>query len=284
MPAIEVSHVSVAFNGARVLDGLSLSVDAGRWVCLIGPNGAGKTTLLRSILGLVDHSGEISIDGVPLEKLRRRELSKRIAVVPQKPVIPAAMTVTDYTLMGRTPYISYLGTETRGDLEIVRGVFEQLDLGSLAKRALGTLSGGELQRVILARALAQQAPVLLLDEPTSGLDVGHQQQVLELVESLRIENRLTILSAMHDLTLAGQFADELLLLASGRAVVSGPARIVLTEGAIRRHYGAEVRVLEDDDGAIVVIPVRPARGEPSREMTGRSRAEDPPITLPPKQL
>ena len=135
-------------------------------------------------------------------------------------------------------------------------MLDHLDLAAFAGRRLDSLSGGERQRVVLARALAQQAPVLLLDEPTTGLDVGHQQQVLELVDTLRDDLDLTVVSAMHDLTLAGQFADQLVLLDGGRVAAAGPAREVLTERVIAQHYHASVRVLEDPAGGIVVVPVR----------------------------
>jgi iron complex transport system ATP-binding protein len=169
------------------------------------------------------------------------------------------MTVTDYLLMGRTPYIPYLGTESQQDIDVIGRVLADLELDDLRDRALGSLSGGELQRVVLGRALAQEAPVLLLDEPTSALDVGHQQQVLELVDSLRHDNELTVISAMHDLTLAGQFADSLVLLDAGRAVATGSAADVLTETAITRHYGASVRVIPDGNGGVLVVPTRTTR-------------------------
>jgi iron complex transport system ATP-binding protein len=165
------------------------------------------------------------------------------------------MTVTDYVLMGRTPYISYLGSEGSTDVRVVADALDRLELGELADRALETLSGGELQRALLARALVQEAPVLLLDEPTAALDVGHQQQALELVDQLRAERSLTVLSAMHDLTLAAQFAEELALLDRGAVVAFGPPRAVLHEDAIRTHFGASVRVVDDENG-IVVIPTR----------------------------
>ena len=257
--AIEVRGVSVTFNGTPAVADMTLVTEIGSWVCLIGPNGAGKTTLLRALAGLVPHTGSISLNGTGVEGLSRRELSRRIAVVPQNPVIPLGMTVVDYVLMGRTPYISYLGMESGSDRRVAASVLEQLDLTGFARRELASLSGGELQRVILGKALAQQASILLLDEPTSALDVGHQQQVLELVEDLRREHDLTVVSAMHDLTLAGQFADRLVLLDGGRAIAAGSARDVLTEHAIRTHYGAEVRVIHDPDGAVVVVPRRAAR-------------------------
>jgi iron complex transport system ATP-binding protein len=259
MTAVELTRVSVALDGRPVLRELSLRIPGGSRLGLIGPNGSGKTTLLRAIAGLVGHQGEIRLGGTAAANLSRRELARRIALVPQNPSAPAGFTVTDYVLLGRTPWIPHLGTESRRDLKIVGSVLDQLDLTGLAARRLDSLSGGERQRAVLARALAQQAPVLLLDEPTTGLDVGHQQQLLELVDSLRDDLELTVVSAMHDLTLAGQFADHLVLLDGGRVAAAGPARAVLTERVISQHYHASVRVLEDPGGGIVVVPVRPAR-------------------------
>ena len=256
MSAIELRGVSVDLDGRPVLRGLDLVVPGGARLGLIGPNGSGKTTLLRTVAGLVPHRGELRVGDAPPGSLSRRELARRIALVPQNPAVPAGITVADYVLLGRTPYIPYLGSESRRDLAIVADVLDHLDLGAFAGRALDSLSGGERQRAVLARALAQQAPVLLLDEPTTGLDVGHQLQVLELVDSLRRDLELTVVSAMHDLTLAGQFADQLVLLDGGRVAAAGHTRAVLTEEVIARHYHASVRVLEDPGGGIVVVPVR----------------------------
>jgi iron complex transport system ATP-binding protein len=257
--AIELRGVSVVLDGRPVLADLTLTIPSGARLGLIGPNGSGKTTLLRTVAGLVRHQGEIRIGNTPPGALTRRELARRIALVPQQPVVPAGTTVSDYVLMGRSPYIPYFATESRRDLDIVASVLDHLDLNAFAERRLDSLSGGERQRAVLARALAQQAPVLLLDEPTTGLDVGHQQQVLELVDTLRDDLDLTVVSAMHDLTLAGQFADQLVLLDGGRVAAAGPTPTVLTEQVISRHYHASVRVLEDPGGGVVVIPVRPDR-------------------------
>jgi cobalamin transport system ATP-binding protein len=256
MTGVELRGVSVDLDGRPVLHDLDLTVAAGARLGLIGPNGSGKTTLLRAVAGLVPSRGRIRVGDAPPGRLHRRELARRVALVPQSPAVPAGMTVTDYVLLGRTPYIPYLGSETRRDLAIVAEVLDHLDLGDFAGRALDSLSGGERQRAVLARALAQQAPVLLLDEPTTGLDVGHQQQVLELVDTLRRDLELTVVSAMHDLTLAGQFADQLVLLDGGRVAAAGPARAVLTEEVIARHYHASVRVIENPGGGVVVVPVR----------------------------
>jgi len=256
MTAVEVKGVSVALDGRPVLTDLHLVIAGGSRLGLIGPNGSGKTTLLRAIAGLIPYQGEIRVGVAAGGGLSRRELARRIAMVPQNPVVPAGITVTEYVLLGRTPYIPTFGTESRRDLAIVASVLDHLDLTGLATRRLDSISGGERQRAVLARALAQQAPVLLLDEPTTGLDVGHQQQVLELVDTLRDDLDLTVVSAMHDLTLAGQFADQLVLLDGGRVAAAGPPATVLTEEVISRHYHASVRVLEDPGGGIVVIPVR----------------------------
>jgi iron complex transport system ATP-binding protein len=248
---IELEDVSASLDGRRVVDSVSLAAGDGEWLTLLGANGAGKSTLLRAIAGLVRAEGSIRVGGDEIGSLRRRELARRVAVVPQAPVVPNAMTVAEYVLLGRSPFVSYAGSESRHDLEVARAALRRLDLVEFAERDLSSLSGGERQRAILARALAQEARVLLLDEPTTALDAGRQQQVLELVDELRVEQGLTVLSAMHDLTLAGQYAGRVVLLAHGRVVAQGQAGEVLTVETIAEHYGAVVRIL---DGA--VVPVR----------------------------
>jgi iron complex transport system ATP-binding protein len=198
------------------------------------------------------------VSGRAIRTLSTRQRSQGIALVPQNPVVPPAMTALDYVMLGRTPHIPLFGVEGREDMAVVAGVLEQLELSALADRRLETLSGGELQRVLLARALAQAAPVLLLDEPTTALDVGHQQEVLDLVDDLRATRGLTVLATMHDLTVAGQYADRLTMLAGGRVVAAGSPEDVLTEANVAQYYGARVRVLHEA-GGIVVLPVRNVR-------------------------
>ncbi|MFD0823511.1 ABC transporter ATP-binding protein [Micromonospora zhanjiangensis] len=246
----------VTLGGVPVLAGVDLTVAAGEWVTVIGPNGAGKTTLLRVVGGLLTATaGSVALFGTPGGQLRRRERARVVATVAQSPVVPPGMTVFDYALLGRTPYIAPLGRESAADLTAVRGVLDLLYLARFADRALGTLSGGERQRVFLARALAQGATLLLLDEPTSALDIGHQQEVLELVDRLRREHGLTVLATMHDLSVAGEYADRLVLLDGGRVVAAGPPRAVLTEELLAVHYRARVRVINGGHGPLVV-PVR----------------------------
>ena len=272
MSAIELDRLSVSLGGVRVLHELSASVADGEWVAVIGPNGAGKTTLLRSIASLAAYEGRIELLGDDLARLPHRERARRVALVAQIPTMPAEMSVREYALLGRTPYIGYLGTERRGDHDAVDAALERLELTALAGRRLGSLSGGERQRAVLARALAQDAPLLLLDEPTSALDVGRQQQALEIVDDLRATEGLTVLSAMHDLTLAGQYADRLLLLDRGRIVADGTAREVLTRALIAEHYQAEVQIVGDPESGLVVVPVRGASGTPRTGPRGGSRA------------
>jgi iron complex transport system ATP-binding protein len=256
MTALALDRVSVTLGGACVVSGLSAHVEDGEWVALIGPNGAGKTTALRAVAGLVGYEGSVRVCGDSGRALPRKELARRVALVPQVPVLPGDITVREYVLLGRTPHLGYFGSEGQADQIAADAALGQLDLTDLALRRLDTLSGGERQRATLARALAQDAPILLLDEPTAALDVGRQQQVLELVDALRASRGLTVLSTMHDLTLAGQYADRLLLLDGGRLVAAGTAEDVLTRALITEHYGAEVEVVDAPGSGFIVVPVR----------------------------
>jgi iron complex transport system ATP-binding protein len=253
---IELKDLSVTLDGKPILHGIDLSVGEGSWVSVIGPNGSGKTTLLRAVAGLVPYSGEVTISGVPAGSMARREIARTVAYLPQDPVSPPEMTVIEYVLLGRTPHIPYLGSEGRADRALASSVLEQTGLELFSRRRLGTLSGGERQRAVVARALAQEARILLLDEPTTGMDIGHQQQTLELVDSLRAALGLTVLSAIHDLTLAGQFSERLLLIDAGHVCAIGAPGTVLTEELLLKHYGVAVKILAGPGGRVAVIPLR----------------------------
>ncbi len=259
MSAIGLHGVSVALGGHPVLHGIDLDIAQGEWVALIGPNGAGKTTMLRSVARLVPFSGAIELDGRDTSELSRTELARLLAVVPQEPATPPWMTVGEYVLLGRTPHLGPLAKEGHRDRGAAAEALARLDLLGYAERRLGTLSGGEKQRVVVARALAQEAPIVLLDEPTASLDIGHQQQALELLDALRAESGLTLVAAMHDLTLAAQYADRMVLLDDGRVVADGGPADVLTEHLIARHYDASIEVVSID-GRIAVVPTRPTAG------------------------
>ena len=259
-PRLEVRSLGVELGGVDVLAGVTLAVDPGGWLTVLGPNGAGKSTFLRAVAGVVAARGSVWSDGEELHRLGRRARARRVALVPQEPTFPPSMTVGAYALLGRTAHLGLLGRERRADLAVVEEVLGRLGLRGLADRPVAALSGGERQRVAIARALAQDASLLLLDEPTSSLDVGHQLEVLELVDELRRERGLTVVAAMHDLTLAAQFADAVALLEAGRLVMAGTPEDVLTERTLSRYYRAKVRVVRDGD-LLLVVPDR--RGGPT---------------------
>jgi iron complex transport system ATP-binding protein len=252
---IDVVDATIRLAGDRVVAGVDLRVPSGTWTMLIGPNGAGKSTLLRAVAGLVGRTGTIRIGGRDPSAVGARARARLLALVPQVPLLPPEMTVTEYTRLGRTAHLGFLGRAGDRDADIAREALTRMGLGELEFRPLSTMSGGERQRAVLARALAQEAPVLLLDEPTTALDLGRQQDVLDLVATLQAERGLTVLGAMHDLTLAGQYADRLALLDGGRLVAHGPPERVLVEALIARHYRARVRV-GAVDGAPVVLPAK----------------------------
>lgn len=256
MASLTFTDLGVAYGGVTALANFSDTVKPGEWLCLIGPNGAGKSSLLRATAGLVPHLGQIFVDGSPLNIRSPKRRAQIVAYVPQSPVLPDDMCVREYVVLGRNPYIPHFGRETKSDWEIVDDVLARLDLGTFSGRQLATLSGGERQRVVIARAVAQEAPILLLDEPTSALDIGHQQQALELVDRLRREHGLTVVSAMHDLTLAGLYSDRLCLFHQGYRVAHGTASEVLKAETLAEFYGVSVRVIHDADGTVVVVPSR----------------------------
>ena len=251
---IELHDLSVSFDGVYAVRGVSTSVEKGEWVVLIGPNGAGKTSALRALCGLLPFEGRVLLDGRDTSTLGRRDVARLAAFVPQSPETPSELTVGEYVLLGRTPHIGYLATEGRADRIAAERALERLELVEFSERPLGSLSGGELQRAVIARALAQESQILLLDEPTTSLDLGRQQQALELIDSLRADG-LTVVSTMHDLTLAGQYANRLLLLDRGSIVADGVAGDVLSESNLASYYGAQVRIVRDEDG-IFVLPLR----------------------------
>jgi iron complex transport system ATP-binding protein len=258
MSALVAKDVCVTLGGRLVVDHVSLRLDRGEWLGVIGPNGAGKSSLLKAIAGVVRSQGRIEIGGAAAEGMPLRDRARQVAMVAQNPIVPEAITVAEYALLGRTPHLGRFAMESRKDVELVVETLVALDIDHLAARHVRTLSGGERQRAMIARVLVQDAPVLLLDEPTTALDVGHQQDVLELVDRLRRERGISVISTLHDLTLASRYADRLLLLVNGRTEAEGSAFDVLTDDHLSRFYGAQVRVLCVDDG-IVIVPRRPHR-------------------------
>lgn len=254
--ALAVRDLQVQVDGRTLLDGIDFDVAPGEWVAIIGPNGAGKSTLLRALVGAVRAEGSIELDGVSAGELKQRVRARKVAWVPQTPTIPSGMRVGDYVLLGRTPHLHPLATEGPADIDAVRRVLDELDMTDLAERTVMTLSGGERQRAIIARALVQESPLLLLDEPTTALDLGHQQEVLDLLDDLRSTGERALVTTMHDLNMAGQYPDRLILLADGRIAAEGRAREVITVNRVRDHYDAAVHVHITPAGSVVVLPDR----------------------------
>lgn len=256
MSALVVRELCVSYGAREVLRGVDLRVEPGEVVGLVGPNGCGKTTLLRAATRLAATSaGTVIVDGVPVERLSRRQLASSIAVVPQSPVLPTGYTALQIVLMGRTPRLSFLQQEGADDHRIAREALARVDAFELAQRPVDELSGGERQRVVLARALAQQAPVLLLDEPVANLDIGHQISVFQLLRELAERERLAVLVTIHELMLASLYCDRIELMSDGAIVAGGRPADVLTPERVAQAYGAKVIVL-DAPGvpAPVVVP------------------------------
>jgi iron complex transport system ATP-binding protein len=255
--AIEIENLSFAYGERRVLNGVSLRVGKGEMGGVLGPNGSGKTTLLKILCGILSAGGEAELNGRNIGSYNRREMSRLFAVVPQENAVNFPYTVTEIVLMGRASHHSPLSLEGQKDLAVARQSMELTETLSLADRYLHELSGGEKQRVIIARALAQQPEILLLDEPSAFLDLRHQVRILELVRRLNRERQLTIVAAMHDLNLAALFFPRLLLLRDGKIYRDGMPKNVLTVETIEEVYGIRVTVQQDPSGErpqVIICP------------------------------
>ena len=253
--AVECRDVVVERGGVPVVSGVDVDVEEGDWVAVVGPNGAGKTSLLHAVAGLLPATGRIRVAGLDPARASRRRMAQVVALMPQSPIVPVGVSVRDLVRLGRTPHLRRFGAESAADRAAVERTIRRLGLDELADRPAVELSGGELQRVVLGRALAQEPQVLLLDEPTSALDIGHQQAVLDLVNTLRVQDGLTVMAAMHDLTLAGHYGRRAMLLHAGRLVADGPPEAVLEPARLAKVYGARVEVLHRDAGP-AVLPLR----------------------------
>ncbi len=255
---LTIESLSVSYGPRRVLQQVSLELASGELLALLGPNGAGKSTLVRAVSGVVPvSSGLVRLDALDLLSLPPMARARSIAVVPQAVALPPAFTVWETVLLGRTPHLNFLGQVSPSDEELARRSLARVDALDLAERRVGELSGGEQQRVLLARALAQSTPVLLMDEPTAHLDLQHQVALMEMARTLAHQDGLTVLVALHDLNLAARYADRLALLVSGRISAVGPAAHVLTPQAIADAYGLQVQVIPHplDASIPLVLPL-----------------------------
>ena len=256
-PLLAACGIRVELDGATILRDVEVTVGRGEVVGLVGPNGAGKSTLLRVVTGMLrPAAGDVAVAGDALEALPRRELARRVAVVQQLPEAPSTMRVRDLVVLGRHPHLGLLARESLRDFDVAAEAMRRAGCDQFAERELGSLSGGERRRAFIARALAQEAPLLLLDEPTSNLDANAQVEILELVAELAAGGA-GVLLIVHDLTLAAAYCDRVVLLDRGAVVAEGAPSEVVTPEHVQRVYGGGVTVLPHPaSGAPVVIPSR----------------------------
>ncbi len=240
MNNMQIENISLSYNHHPVVQNLSFTLKPGELVGLIGPNGCGKTSIIKAISRILSlRSGNITLDGQDLEMISRGQLARLLGVVPQNPALPETFTVMEVVMLGRNPHLGLLRGESARDMNIAWWAMERTGLSALANRRIGELSGGEKQRVTIARILAQEPAVILLDEPTSNLDISHQIEILDLITGLCREKKLAVLVTLHDLNLAAQYCDRLILLKEGQVHAGGTPEEVITEENIRTVFNAE---------------------------------------------
>jgi iron complex transport system ATP-binding protein len=241
---LKIQNLSASYNSRQILHDISLDIQSGEVLALIGPNGAGKSTLIRAVSGVIPYTGKVSANGDDFASLSPIQRAKYIATVPQAVSMPPAYTVWETVLLGRTPYLGFLGQVSEKDEEIARQSLERVSALPFAGRRVGELSGGEQQRVLLARALCQSTPILLLDEPTAHLDLQYQVGLLELVSELAHKDNLAVLVALHDLNLAAHYADRIVLMVAGNIKAMGTPQEVLQPELIADAYCLPVQVVK----------------------------------------
>ena len=240
---LRLENVSLAYKERVVLSNASFEVKPGEMVGLIGPNGCGKSTLLKSITRIINPiSGQIFIDGKTVSTINSSDLARIIAVVPQNPFLPDLFNAYELVLMGRTPHLGFFRHESAGDFAQVEQAMADTKTTHLASRYINELSGGEKQRILLARALAQEPKIMLLDEPTANLDINNQVETLDLIYQLCCRKKLIVVIALHDLNLAAQYCDRLIILHQGKIYHHGIPDEVVNSEIIKTVYGADVLV------------------------------------------
>ncbi len=258
--SVEVRHLSYSYEQLRVLDDLSFSVQDGAFFVVIGPNGSGKTTLMKLTAGLLRaERSKIYVTGKDIRAYGRKDLARQIAFVPQ--LVPAdfPFTVSDVVLFGRAPHLGTFGLESDSDIELARQAMEFTGVTHLASRRMDQLSGGERQRAFIARAVCQAPEIMILDEPTAALDIAHQMRIMDLMEKMRQEKKITIIMVSHDVNLAAMYADTLLLLNAGRLAEWGPPAEVLRYESLEPVYGCPLLVDESPLGSLPRVTPVPGR-------------------------
>lgn len=264
-PALVAEAATLGYDDHVVFSGIDLQIEAGTVTTLIGANGCGKSTLLKAFGRLLTPSaGSIRLEGTPLHRLSARAVARRLAILPQKPLTPAATTVRDLVMRGRHPHQTLLRPWSPQDAAKVEAALEATGMSELADRDVGSLSGGQLQRAWIALVLAQDAPTILLDEPTTFLDLSHQLEVLRLVRTINARHGSTIVMVLHDLSLAARYSDRLVVLHQGRVLADGEPWQVITPEVLDAAFGLEALVIADPaSGRPLVVPLDPSGAHPA---------------------
>lgn len=256
MSGLRTENLTLAYGPRMVVEGLDLTLPPGRVTAILGPNGCGKSTLLKALARLIrPEAGRVTLDGQDIHALPTRTVARRLGLLPQAPIAPEGITVADLVARGRAPWRGLLAGWSEADEAARSAALAATGLEDLASRPVAALSGGQRQRVWIALALAQQTEHLLLDEPTTWLDLPHQIEVLALLRRLNREEGRSIVTVLHDLSLAARFADHLVLMSAGRMLAEGPPAEVLTPGALRAAFGLDALVIADPvTGTPLVVP------------------------------
>ncbi len=268
---LEAHELTVGYDGEPVLRNVNLTAARGQFIGLVGPNGSGKSTLVRALSRVLrPMSGRAMLDAVDIYEMSARELARRLAVVAQNYTVAFDFAVRDIVLMGRAPHLSRFGVERPRDYKIAEEAMELTHTLVFADRPITSLSGGERQRCMIARALAQQPSVLLLDEPIAHLDINHQIQILDLARRLTTERGLATVVVLHDLNLASQYCDQLILVSQGKVMAEGSPQEVVTEACIRVAYGTDVHVRQHPITGrpyVTLVSRLPVQAPPTRRTT-----------------
>jgi iron complex transport system ATP-binding protein len=269
---IELRDICLGYGHKVVLEDIAFRVAPGEMVGLIGPNGCGKSTVIRAISRVIPpRSGRILLDGRDLGGIPRPELARWLGVVPQIPLLPSAFTAFEIVLMGRNPHLGLFQYEGQRELAIAWQAMVKTGTEPLAERRVGELSGGEIQSLLIARVLAQETRAILLDEPTANLDIGRQIETMDLIKCLCVADNLAVLAALHDLNLAAQYCDRLVLIDNGRVKADGTPAEVITPRNIREVYGAEHCVYPHPLNGLPTVLLRAGNRQPAgpeNEMKG----------------
>lgn len=243
---ITINKLCWNYGQVKVLDDINLTINKNRFYGIIGPNGSGKTTLLKNLSrSLMPQKGAVLLDGADITGFSNKDLARKISYVPQNTHLEFEFSVMDIVLMGRSSYLKRFQSESRSDIDIAKNAMLITNTWHLREKNIGQISGGEKQRVIIARALAQQAEIMLLDEPVSQLDIQHQIEILDIIKRLTQDKKVTVILSIHDLNLAAQYSDCLILMDKGRVFKRGTPEEIITEENIRRVYGVKVHIMEN---------------------------------------